>query len=268
LLIKLLDWHPVLIAGGRSLLAAVFLFVLRLITVKLRGAPLPSSKPWVVIAAALTFAVTMLSYIGANKLTFSANAVLLKYTAPVWAALLGWLLIKEKPRWFHWTALVFVLAGLLVFFREGLKGGSLAGDALALLSGLFYGCHSVFLRMQKDGNPADSLLGAHLICVLVAIPFVFLYPPALSVPSIQGILFMGFIQIGLSSQLFAYGIKRVSAIQTLITATLDPVLNPVWVFVVTRERPSTTALAGGGIIILAVLFSSVAAARDSRKDAR
>jgi drug/metabolite transporter (DMT)-like permease len=266
LMIKLVNWHPILITGSRSLIAALFIFTVRVIRVKLRGAPLPSSKPAVVIAGSVMYAATMLSFVGANKLTFSANAILLQYTAPLWAALLGWLLIKEKARWFHWTSLVFVMGGLVIFFREGLKGGSLAGDSLALLSGLFYGAHSVIMRMQKDGNPTDSMLGAHIICVFIAVPFFFLYPPALSAAPIQAILFMGFIQIGLSSQLFSFGIKRVPAILALITAMIEPVLNPVWVFLVTGERPSGTALFGGAIIVLAVAFSSVAAVLDLHKN--
>jgi drug/metabolite transporter (DMT)-like permease len=268
LLIKLVDWNPILIAGSRSLIAALFIFTLRVIRVKLRGAPLPSSKFSIVILGSVMYAATMLTFVGANKLTFSANAILLQYTSPIWAALLGWLLIKEKARWFHWVALVFVMGGLVIFFREGLKGGSLIGDSLALVSGFFYGTHSVVMRMQKDGTPSDSMLGAHIICVLIAIPFFFFYPPVLKVSAIQAIVFMGFIQIGLTSQLFSFGIRRVSAMQAMITAMIEPVLNPVWVFLVTRELPSGTALLGGAIIVLAVLFSSVAATLDLQGNAR
>jgi drug/metabolite transporter (DMT)-like permease len=254
LFIKLVNWHPVVIAGSRSFIAALFMLAMRMfIAPKGRG----KSKPGPFWAAAAAYAFTMLSFVVANKLTASANAILLQYSAPVWAALLGWVLIREKPHWEHWGALVFVIAGLLLFFREGLVSGSLLGDSVAVFSGILFGVHSVFLRMQKDGNPADSMLTAHIITFAISIPFFFLYPPEFTVSSALPVLFMGTIQIGCASILFSYGIRRVSAIQAMLTAMIEPVLNPVWVLAVTGEKPSVSALAGGLIIIAAVAVSSV-----------
>jgi drug/metabolite transporter (DMT)-like permease len=208
----------------------------------------------------------MITFVWANKLTTPANAILLQYTAPVWAALLGWRLTGEKPRWFHWGALALITGGLLIFFREDLKTGGLGGSTtwgniIALVSGLFFGAHSVFLRMQKDGNPVDSILGSHLICAAAAIPFFFISPHDFTGQSLGAIGFMGFIQVGLASQLFAFGIRRVQAMQALLIAMIEPVLNPLWVFIVTGERPSPAALAGGVVIITAVLISSLLAQR-------
>jgi drug/metabolite transporter (DMT)-like permease len=215
----------------------------------------------------------MIAFVWANKLTTSANAILLQYTAPVWAALLGWRLLGERPRWFHWGALLLVMGGLVIFFREDLRGGGIGGatilgDIIALVSGLFFGAHSVLLRMQKNGNPADSMLGAHLISAAVAIPVFFIVPPGLSARSLGALGFMGLFQIGLASQLFAFGIKRVQAMQALLIAMIEPVLNPFWVFIVTGERPSPAAFAGGLVIILAVLLSSVLAVQYPIKPAR
>jgi drug/metabolite transporter (DMT)-like permease len=254
LFIKLVNWHPVVIAGSRSFTAALFMFVIRCIfpakfPVKNRKGPF-----W---AAAITYALTMQTFVIANKLTTSANAIMLQYSAPVWAGLLGWILIREKTRWEHWGALVCVFGGLVLFFKDGLTGGAFLGDALALLSGMFFGAHSVFLRMQKDGNPSDSMLLAHGINFTLSLPFLFLYFPALETPALAAILYMGIIQVGCASLLFSYGIKRVSAIQTMLTAIIEPVLNPLWVLAVTGEKPSFSALLGGGIIITAVVVSSV-----------
>jgi drug/metabolite transporter (DMT)-like permease len=254
LFIKLIDWHPVVIAGSRSFLAAGFLFLIR-ISRKNRNAAAGRIRH--IAAGGLAYAATMLSFVIANKLTASANAILLQYTAPVWASILGWLLIREKPHWEHWGALVLVMGGLALFFREGLTGGAFAGDLLALLSGLFFGANSVFMRMQKEGNPADSMLLAHIICAAVSVPFLFMYPPALNPANTAAIFFMGIIQIGLASLLFSYGIKRVRALEAMLIAMIEPVLNPLWVLLVTGEKPSGSALLGGPVIIAAVLISSV-----------
>ncbi|MDR1949797.1 MAG: DMT family transporter [Spirochaetaceae bacterium] len=254
LFIKLLPWHPVVIAGTRSFIAALFLLALRRLFPR-RG-PL-RRRPLLVFAGGMAYAATMISFVIANKLTASANAILLQYSAPVWAALLGWALAKEKPHWEHWAALVLVMGGLLLFFKGGLAGGSALGNGVAVLSGICFGANSAFMRMQKEGDPADSMLTAHIITAAFCVPFLFLFPPVPGAAAVGAVLFMGFIQIGTASLLFAYGIRRISAVQAMLTAMIEPVLNPLWVLLVTGEKPAPEALLGGGIIVAAVLFSSI-----------
>ncbi|MCL2759704.1 MAG: DMT family transporter, partial [Treponema sp.] len=117
--------------------------------------------------------------------------------------------------------------------------------------------NAVVLRLKKDGNPADILIFSHIICALFSIPFFFLYPPTINTGNVLSILFMGLFQIGAASALFAYGIKRVTAIQAMLIATIEPVLNPIWVFVVTGEQPALSAIIGGCVIIAAITFSAV-----------
>jgi drug/metabolite transporter (DMT)-like permease len=181
LFIKLLDWHPVVIAGMRSLIAALFIFAVRLVFPPRGAAKTPSLPFW---AAAVCYALTVMTFVTANKLTTSANAIMLQYSAPVWAGLLGWILLRERPRWEHWGALVLVIGGMILLFRDGIaaagRGGlSLAGDIVAVVSGVLFSAHTVFLRMMKDGNTSDSLLTAHVISAVLCVPFIFLYPPNL-----------------------------------------------------------------------------------------
>ena len=254
LFIKLLDWHPMVIAGSRSFIAALFLIIARFVSLPSKAA---KNEPFPLWACAIAFAFTLFTYVIANKLTTAANVILLQYGAPIWAALLGWFFAKEKPNWEHWFALVFVMGGLLLFFRDGLDSGALMGNMLAIFSGILLGSHSVFLRMLKNGNPIDALLLGHTICAILSIPFVILYPPSLNIASVLSISYMGIFQMGLASILFSYGIKRVRAIQAMLTAIVDPILNPVWVLAITGEKPSISALAGGAIIIIAVVASSL-----------
>jgi drug/metabolite transporter (DMT)-like permease len=254
LFIKLIDWNPIVIAGTRSFVAAVFLLIVRLISPPPKGLKTPAFPFW---ANAFTLAFTVLTFVTANKLTTAANVILLQYSAPVWAALLGWWLAKEKPRWEHWGALFFVMAGLMLFFRDGIGGGAFLGNIVSVISGMFLGAQTVFLRMTKDGDPRDSMLMGHVITAVISIPFIFLYPPTLTTSTVLPLLYMGFLQMGLASLLLSYGIKRITAIQAILTAVVDPILNPVWVLLITGERPSPAALAGGAIILGAVVASSI-----------
>ncbi len=254
LFIKLLDWHPMVIAGARSFIAALFMLMIR--RTRRRGRWGETNIP-AMLAAGFCYAGAMITFVIANKLTASANAILLQYSAPVWACLLAWLLIREKPRVEHWAALVLVISGMVVFFKDSLASGAWGGDALAVLSGILFGANSVFMRMQKDGDPSDSMLWAHIITAGAAIPFFALFPPTMALPSIRAIAFMGVVQLGCASVLFSYGIKRISSIQAMLTASIEPVLNPLWVLAATGEQPSPSALIGGAIILFAVIFSSI-----------
>jgi len=261
--IKLLNWHPVVISSIRSLIAAVFMLIIRFIIPPPKGVKNPAFPFW---GSAVFYCFTMLAFVIANKLTASANAIMLQYSAPVWTALLGWRLLKEKPHWEHWGALIMVAAGLLLFFRGAYGSGAFLGDMIALLSGIFFAANSVFMRMMKDNNPQDAMLMAHVLNAAICVPFIFLYPPAPSATDVLAILCLGIIQVGLASALFSYGIKRISAIQAMLTSTLEPILNPVWVLIIIGEIPSPAALAGGIIIIIAVLSSSlIGKYRDDRE---
>ena len=258
LFIKLLieiNWHPMLIAGSRSFLAAIFLLIIRLVFPPPKNAKKSSSFPlW---AGAFAYAITMLSFIYANSLTTAANAIMLQYTAPVWAALLGWYFNREKPHWEHWLSIALVGGGLFLFFGDALESGALLGNSIAIFSGLAFGATSVFMRMMKDGNPRDAMLLSHVITFAFSIPFFFLYPPEINTSSILPVSFMGIIQIGLASLVYSYGIKKISAVQAMLTAIIEPILNPVWVLLVTGESPSLAAIMGGGIIIFSVVLSSL-----------
>ncbi len=277
LFIKLIPWNPLVIAGARSLIAGLFILGARIFRNHLNLAGMFPSGPtrksfptarffpetnrlafW---GGSLSLAATMLIFVAANKLTTAANVILLQYSAPVYAALLGWALAKEKPFPEHWAALVAVIFGLGLFFKDGLGSMNLLGDGLAILSGLTFGAYSVFMRMQKDGRPEDSILVAHLITALVGLPWAFINPPAITLLAIGAIMVLGIFQMGVAFMLFAYGIRRVSAVQSMLSSVIEPILNPVWVLIFTGERPGIPAIAGGTVILVSVSVSSVISVR-------
>ena len=217
---------------------------------------LKRSLPLVVLGG-INYAMTMILFVIANKLTSSANAIVLQYTAPVWASVLGLLFLKERPQAEHWGALVLVSGGMFIVFKNNLGGGALTGDILALISGISFGANAVILRKAKDQNPEDIILGANIIAGIVSLPFFLLYPPEWSASNIIGVSFLGFVQIGAASALFAYGIQRVTVIQTALLTMIEPVLNPVWVLLILGEKPSSAIIAGGCIILFAIVASAL-----------
>lgn len=260
LFIKLIDWQPFAIAGARSAIAALFLFIW------IRKPKFTFSL--IQTSSALAYAATMLLFVFANKHTTAANAILLQYGAPVYVALLGSYMLKEVPKLEEWLALLAICAGMVLFFMDSLAAGHLLGDTVAVISGFAFALNIVLMRKQKDADPLSSMLLGHIFAAIIAgIISLFLAPPVISPRSLAAISALGIVQIGLAAVLFSYGIKRVTALQGVLTAVIEPIFNPVWVFLVTGEIPGSKSILGGLVIISAVLISSVISIRKAGKGA-
>jgi len=254
LFIKVIDWNPIAIAGSRSLIASAVIFIY------LKHPKIHFS--FAQVAAAVANAVTMLLFVSANKTTTATNAIVLQYFAPVSTVFISALLVKERARWEHIAALPVVAAGIILMFLDELGGGRLLGNILAFMSAITFSFYFVFMRMQKDGSPLESILLSHWLTAGICIVLSFFLPlPPVTSKSLAAIAVLGIVQIGLSAILFSIAIKRVSAVQASLIAVIEPVFNPVWVFLAIGESPGTNALIGGGIVIFSVTIASVISAR-------
>jgi drug/metabolite transporter (DMT)-like permease len=257
LFIKLIDWSPFWIAGLRSLIAGAFLLtVVR--TVRLNWS-------WPLVAGAVANGACMVLFVLANKLTTSANAILIQYWAPVGTAVLAVIVLKEKIHKEQIVALVATLAGLVLLFADKLSPGALWGNLAALASGLTFSLMFLFTRMQKNGSPLQSLMLSHFFAAAASLAIAaFGPPPTFTLGSTAAIFALGIGQIGLAAVFFSYGIKRVSAVTANLLAVIEPVFNPVWVFLLLGETPSGGTLVGGGLILASVTLASVVGARRAR----
>ena len=254
LFIKLIDWNPFWIAGFRSLIAGLFLLaVVRKVNL---------NWSWPLVGAAAANAVCMILFVLANKLTTSANAILIQYWAPVATAVLGVFVLKERIHKEQILAIGATLVGLVLLFADKLGPGALWGNLAALVSGLAFSFVFLFTRMQKDGTPLQSLMLSHWITAAVALGLAQFQPAPVFTPGAVGaILALGIGQIGLAAIFFSYGIKRVSAVTGNLLAVIEPVFNPVWVLLVLGETPTGWTLAGGILILVSITAASVIGAR-------
>jgi drug/metabolite transporter (DMT)-like permease len=247
LLIKSVDWNPLAIAGARSAIASL------LVLAVLRRPKLTWSRAQV--GGALAYAATVILFVAANKLTTAANAILLQYTAPVYTAILGARFLGERATRGDWVTIVIVIFGVMMFFLDHWTFGGLAGNLLALISGLAFSLLGVFLRKQKDESALESVLIGNLITALIGLPFMFQ-----SVPGGQSwlsLVLLGVFQLGLSYLLYSEALKRISALEGILISSIEPILNPLWVFLVMGERPGPWALIGGAIVLIAVTGRSL-----------
>lgn len=244
-LIKLVSWHPLAIAGFRSLTGFFVMLAFYRRLPRFRFS-------WPLYVGALMNALTMLMFVSANKLTTSANAILLQYSSPFWTALFGVMFLKEKPKASDLVLAVLVLGAMALFFMGELSARGALGNLLAILSGVTFGLFFVCLKLHKGEHSGECVMLSHLMVFLIGLPFAFLSGPPAGASSYLGIALLGVFQIGISGILLSYGIKRAGALESMLTTSLEPVFNPVWVFLFAGEAPSPWAIGGGAAIILMV----------------
>jgi drug/metabolite transporter (DMT)-like permease len=243
LLLKSVDWHPLAVGGGRALIAAAFL-VICLRRWRLKVTPL-------MVAAALAYAGTTLLFAAATKLTTAANAILLQYTAPVYIALLSSWLLGERATGSDWAAIAVVLGGMALFFVDQLSASGFLGNLIAIASGVAFALMTLLLRKQKDAAPVDSIILGNLIAGLIGLPFMLTSP----LPGVVGwaaLFGLGIFQLGLSYLLYSVAIRHVTALEAILVAVIEPILNPIWVMLLLGEKPGPFALLGGAIVVSAV----------------
>lgn len=247
LFIKLVDWSPMAIAGSRSGIAALVMLVYLKKPIK----DYNKNK----LIGGLIYTSLMLLFVSANKLTTSANAILLQFTAPVWVALFSGFFLREKIRNYDWYAIGAVMVGMTLFFVGDLETGNTLGNVLAVLSGVSFAGVVIFLKLQKDGSPVEMTILGNLLTFLVAIPFLFFVDYSLK--NVAGILILGVFQLGISYILYSIAVQHVSAIEAILIPILEPLLNPVWVFIFTGEAPGPLAIVGGVVVVGSVVIRGI-----------
>lgn len=264
--VHLAGWQ---VASFRSAIAALALLVL-VREVRRR----PSLR---VLGVGLAYAGTLILFVLANKLTTAAGAIYLQSTAPLYVLLLSPWLLKEPVRGRDVVYMVVLALGLGLFF-VGLDPVSatapnpLLGNVLSLISGVTWALTIMGLRDlgrraggEEGGSwaPAAAFWGnvfAALGCLPMALPV------AASRPTDWVILgYLGVFQIAIAYLFLLRGLEKVRAFEASLLLLLEPVLNPIWAWMVHGERPGTGSLAGGGVILLATVVKSWVDGRGDRR---
>ena len=206
-------------------------------------------------AGAIAYFLMAYFYIAATQLTTAANAILLQYTAPVYVALLSIWLLKEKVKKKDWFVIAAVFLGMVLFFVDKAGIGNMLGNVLGVLSGISFATFIVCTRMQKNAHPAGSIFLGNVIALVVCLPSMIVTP--LTEDAIFGGMYLGLIYGGLSYIIYSACIRYVSALSAILIATIEPVLNPVWVFFLVGETPSSYAILGGGIVVVSILIGNL-----------
>lgn len=257
-LIKGVDLHPLAIAGLRSFFAFLFLIMVF-------GPGKGVKKDWTFWGAVFAYAGTVICFTVATKWTTAANAILLQSTAPLYVAVLSIFYLNEKPNRTDLISLVGVLIGLVFFFQGDIEVENMRGNVMGLIAGAFFGFFIAFTRKGGKSLALSSVVWGNLLAALAAIP-TFLptgepLPDQVDFPirsiyptlgELGRLCATGVLQLGVPYLFYSRAIGLIPALQANLILLLEPILNPIWVFLFLGEAPSGWALFGGAIVLLSV----------------
>ena len=247
LFMKLIPWNGLAINSARNVLSVLVLAAF----FRIRRHKLVINRT--VLIGALAIVGTNILYSLANKLTTAGNTIILQFTAPIWVMVFSSLLLKKKPGRLDLIAAAFVFAGVICFFIDSLSSGHLAGDLLALLSGIFYA--GVFMmNAREDSDSLSSVLIGMVLNVLTGLPFLIREQPFSAGMDVWGpVLILGIFQLGLAYVFLTEGLAITPPVTASLISGIEPVLNPLLVAVFYGEMLTPLSLVGAAIVFLSVI---------------
>ena len=256
-LVKLIDCPPMALASARGLVAAVTMSLL------LPGGFKPRALTLDHWMAGACLCVLSICFVSAMKLTAAANVIVLQYTAPIWVAFIAPFFLRERTSGRDWLMMIFIFGGVVLFFLDSLSPEGLWGNVLGLVSGFFFGLQAMLIRRVKDAGPANAMILGNLMTFLAGLPQLGASWPSWA--GWAGILALGVFQLGLPYYLFTLCVPKVSSLELVLVTMIEPVVCPIWVYLIIGERPGRYAALGAVTVLLAVTVWSAMRALDERR---
>jgi len=207
------------------------------------------------VGSIISYAACLTTFVVATKWTTAANAIFLQYAGAIWVLLFSPLVVHEPLRARDGVAIGVALGGMALFFVGRFETRGMAGNAMALLSSVFFAALILLLRREHRASRATVTWG-NVLTALAVLPFI-ASNLRLSLMSLGVLLFLGAFQIALAYFLFTRGLEYVTATQASLTGMLEPIANPIWVLLLIGERPSPFAIAGAVVVLMAIAWHTL-----------
>ena len=264
LFIKATHLSPFEVSFGRSFLAAITIVIFT----RSEGFGLNRISA----ITSVLYAALLILFVVATKMTTAANAIFLQYTAPVYVLILEPIFYKEKFRGRDFVTVAACLAGMSLFFVGKLRPQDVSGNLFALASGVCFALFFLLLRHSKArqvNRAASAIYGNLIVVVLCAPAFLGAARRGISPEDYARLAYLGIVQIGFAYLLFTLAMARgLRSLDAGIIGYVEPVLNPIWVFLFLGERPSGWAIIGGVIIIASVIVHMLFESKSKRTKMR
>lgn len=254
---KTTAWNGICLATLRGVIAVVVSAIL------LRGRKIKLNRQKVLVA--ICYFMQGLLFMCANKYTTAANATVLQNTSPLYIILFNAFLSKKRPTKLECTTCVCLFVGVVMAFVGNLEGGGALGNALALISALFFA--GVFFFSKEEGaEPLESLLLGNAFYLLL-IPVAAMNETVRSTTLSEWIFLAAFATLScLGGWLcFTVGIKHTSALQANFITMAEPVMAPMWTFIFLGEMVSALSIVGCVVVVTVILIYNILASKAETK---
>lgn len=199
----------------------------------------------------ILFAGINISFVSAIQRTSVANTLLFLSTAPVFAAILSLIVLRENQRASTWFVIVLSVACIFII-GWGSYGSGLLGDFFALLCALVTACSAVLIRLKKDIDLVPSVVIGSCFTAIYALSQS--NELAISTPQLVYVGIIGFILIPLAFIVLTIAPRLASSAEVQLVYLLESILGPLWVWLVIRETPPLNTLIGGSMLLLTMAW--------------
>lgn len=246
-------WSTVAVRSTATFAAAILLWLL----VRRFGSSRPVLIPGKAgLAAGFCYGISTIAFLGAVFNTATANVVFIVASTPMYAAILGWLILKERPSPSTLIAMLVMFSGVGLIVSGGLAGGHILGDTLATTASFLLALAITLSRVARIDMGFVPLV-ATIIPAAVGLSFVGVSLLAgtggFSIANPFWVLFDGAIMMPLAFWCLATGPKYLSGPEVGMFYLLETILAPIWVWLIFSEVPSSQTLLGGSILVLALI---------------
>ena len=244
LFIKLVNLNPMAITGIRSLGAAVVLLIY------IKKQKLYWNRYF--FAGVLAYSMMVILYVISIRLTTAANAIFLEFTAPLYVVVFGYFLLNERINRFDIFAMVIIFLGMGLFFMDELSFYGFWGNILALLAGVCLALVTVLIRKEKE-SAFEIVFFGNALTTIICLPFIIQGFTSTTQVDWFIIFGLGIFQLGIPYLLYTTALKYVSALDAILVGMLEPVFNPIWVYIFVGEAMGEWAFIGAALVIIGTL---------------
>lgn len=240
LFIKLVNLSPIAITGTRSIAAAlVFLVYLK--------RPQWHWNRYFIIGV-FSYAAMMLLYVFSIRLTTAANAIFLEFTAPIYVVILGYYILNERITLFDVFSMFVIFSGMTLFFIDELTFYGFWGNIMAAVAGVCLGIVTIMIRKEKE-SAFHIVLAGNIVTAIICIPFMFNGLNETISTDWLMIFALGVVQLGIPYILYTKALRHVQALDAILVSMIEPILNPLWVYIFIGEKMGEWALLGGVLVL-------------------
>lgn len=255
--VKSVTWGSFSLLASRAFLSMIVLLIAK------RSLSLKINKTNLLAAVCTTIAAIL--YISAVKLTAAGTAIVLQYIAPILVFLFEVLTKKKKLRLKEALIVFAVFAGCALSFSDQLDMTHIAGNVMALLSGFAFAAE-IIITNTPESSADDCLILSNIMSFVVCLPLAFFDKNLVfDAKNIIWVLILGIFQYGLANLCFSRGIQRVDALEGSLILTIEPIFNPIPVWILCGEKMGVRAILGSVIVIAFVALYAVSQKRNDAK---